>query len=170
MNSGDLFEYIEPADINLNVYSYKIQQLLARTCMEIEANFKAIFKENKFCPFQSWAEGKSLEWYQAYNDTKHNRIECRDQANLRNLLSAYSALAIVLAAQFRDNTFEPGATVLALDGGDSYYGDVEYAMGDYLIIEYPNGWKEEYLYNFEWSEIKDLPEKFRKYDYDEVKA
>lgn len=40
----DLFEYVEPADKNLKTYSYKIQQLLMRTCIEIEANFKAIKK------------------------------------------------------------------------------------------------------------------------------
>jgi hypothetical protein len=41
-----LFEYIEPADINLSTYSFRIHGLLMRTCIEIEANFKAIFKEN----------------------------------------------------------------------------------------------------------------------------
>ena len=42
----NLFEYIEPGDNNLKTYSNQIQQLLVRICIEIEANFKAIFKEN----------------------------------------------------------------------------------------------------------------------------
>lgn len=46
----NLFDFIEPADVNLNTYSYKIQQLLIRTCIEIEANFKAILRENIFNP------------------------------------------------------------------------------------------------------------------------
>ena len=43
-----LFRYVEPAAENLNTYSYEIQQLLIRTCVEIEANFKEIFHNNQF--------------------------------------------------------------------------------------------------------------------------
>ena len=43
-----LFRYIEPGDINLKTYSYQIQQLLIQICIEIEANFKAILKENTY--------------------------------------------------------------------------------------------------------------------------
>jgi hypothetical protein len=45
-----LFEYIEPSDINSVTYSFRIHELLIRTCIEIEANFKAILKENIFNP------------------------------------------------------------------------------------------------------------------------
>ena len=44
----DLFNYVEPADQNLKTYSHKIQQLLMRTCVEIEANFTAILIENGY--------------------------------------------------------------------------------------------------------------------------
>lgn len=43
-----LFKYIEPASGNLNTYSHAIQQLLILVCVEVEANFKAIFKDNKY--------------------------------------------------------------------------------------------------------------------------
>lgn len=43
-----LFQYIEPGDNNLKTYSYQIQQFLIRICIEVEANFKAIFKENTY--------------------------------------------------------------------------------------------------------------------------
>jgi hypothetical protein len=46
----NLFEYIEPADINLNTFSYRIHELFMRTCIEIEANFKAILRENTYTP------------------------------------------------------------------------------------------------------------------------
>ena len=46
----NLFEYIEPADINLPIFSYRIHELLMRTCIEIEANFKAILRENIYTP------------------------------------------------------------------------------------------------------------------------
>jgi hypothetical protein len=45
-----LFEYIEPSDQNLDTYSYRIHELFMRTCIEVEANFKAILKENIFNP------------------------------------------------------------------------------------------------------------------------
>lgn len=45
-----LFEFVEPSDQNLTTYSYRIHELFMRSCIEIEANFKAIFKENIFNP------------------------------------------------------------------------------------------------------------------------
>jgi hypothetical protein len=44
----NLFDYIEPADKNLSCYSYRIHALLLRTCVEVEANCKAILKENGY--------------------------------------------------------------------------------------------------------------------------
>jgi hypothetical protein len=44
----ELFLYVAPADKNLKTYSYHIHELLIRICIEIEANFKAIFAENQY--------------------------------------------------------------------------------------------------------------------------
>lgn len=44
----NLFLYVAPADKNLKSYSYHIHELLIRICIEIEANFKAIFAENHY--------------------------------------------------------------------------------------------------------------------------
>ena len=41
-----LFEYIEPASKNLYCFSFRIHELLMRTCIEVEANFTAILKDN----------------------------------------------------------------------------------------------------------------------------
>ncbi|MBB5644897.1 hypothetical protein [Pedobacter cryoconitis] len=46
----NLFESIEPSDINGITYSFRIHSLLMRTCIELEANFKAILKENTYNP------------------------------------------------------------------------------------------------------------------------
>jgi hypothetical protein len=43
-----IFEYLEPSDECQTAYSYRIHALLMRTCIEVEANFKAILEENKF--------------------------------------------------------------------------------------------------------------------------
>jgi hypothetical protein len=43
-----IFEYLEPSDESRTAYSYRIHALLMRTCVEVEANFKAILEENTF--------------------------------------------------------------------------------------------------------------------------
>jgi hypothetical protein len=44
----DIYEYIEPSDISLDVYSDRIGRLLTIACFEVESNFKAILRENGF--------------------------------------------------------------------------------------------------------------------------
>lgn len=44
----ELLNYIEPCDQNLDAVSLKIHELLVRTCIEIEANFTAILRENNY--------------------------------------------------------------------------------------------------------------------------
>jgi hypothetical protein len=44
------FEYLEPSDESRTAYSYRLHALLMRTCIEVEANFKAILEENIFTP------------------------------------------------------------------------------------------------------------------------
>lgn len=43
-----LISFIEMADTNLPVYSFRIYELFIRTCVEIETNFKAILIENGY--------------------------------------------------------------------------------------------------------------------------
>lgn len=43
-----LFDYIEPAETNLQCYSYRTHELLLRACIEVEANCKAILVENGY--------------------------------------------------------------------------------------------------------------------------
>jgi|WetSurMetagenome_2_1015567.scaffolds.fasta_scaffold05563_2 hypothetical protein len=63
-----LFEFVEPSDTNLSTYSYRIHQLFIRTCIEIEANFKAIFKDNKYSkPENKW----TINDYKKINKTHH---------------------------------------------------------------------------------------------------
>lgn len=42
-----LCEYVEPSPESQKTYSHRIHELLMRTCIEVEANFKAILGENK---------------------------------------------------------------------------------------------------------------------------
>jgi hypothetical protein len=59
----ELFDFVEPADANLSCYSYRIHELFMRTCIEIEANFKAILTENEY--------GRSGDW----NITDYRKTE-----------------------------------------------------------------------------------------------
>lgn len=68
----DLFQYIEPSPESSKTYSYKIHGLLMRTCIEVEANFKAILSENKYTP--KLVNGKpklDMSIYQKVNTTHH---------------------------------------------------------------------------------------------------
>lgn len=50
----ELFDYVEPADKNLQCYSYRIHALLLRACVEVEANCKAILQENGYSRAGDW--------------------------------------------------------------------------------------------------------------------
>ena len=49
-----LFDFIEPSNVNLQSYSFRTHELLMRTCIEIEANFKAILSENGYAKNGNW--------------------------------------------------------------------------------------------------------------------
>jgi len=66
-----LFEYIEPADINLKTYSHRIHELLMRICIEVEANFKAILRENIYSPTSK--QGKSIP-HEKWNINDYSKI------------------------------------------------------------------------------------------------
>jgi hypothetical protein len=53
----ELFDYVEPADKNPCCYSYRIHELLMRTCIEVEANCKAILSENGYVRGGEWNMG-----------------------------------------------------------------------------------------------------------------
>lgn len=50
----EVFDFIEPADANLTCYSYRTHEILLRACIEVEANCKAILKENGYQRGGDW--------------------------------------------------------------------------------------------------------------------
>lgn len=208
-----LFEFIEPSDVNLSTYSFRVHELLMRTCIEVEANFKAILRENIYSPtyrngsragqprlendwkiddfkkvnkthhldnytiefpfwkdsncrmkpFENWATNQSLEWYQAYNKSKHDRLNSFSEANLKNLLSAFSGLFVLLSSQFRTESFSTGGQSLGISV-DSYFAG-EFGLGGFLMVQFPNNWTDDEMYDFDWSMLKSQPNRFEKIDY-----
>ena len=61
----ELFDYVEPADKNLACFSYRVHALLLRACVEVEANCKAIFKENGYVE----TDGMTMKDYKKINKT-----------------------------------------------------------------------------------------------------
>jgi hypothetical protein len=59
----ELFDYIEPADVNEPCYSYRIHALHMRTCIEVEANLKAVLLDNGYAAARDLKMGdyKKLE-------------------------------------------------------------------------------------------------------------
>lgn len=54
-------------------------------------------------PFLNWNSSqptKSIEWYDAYNKTKHDREANLNVANLKNTIESVCAVAVLLCAQF----------------------------------------------------------------------
>jgi len=168
----ELFDYIEPADKNLTCYSYRILALLLRACVEIEANCKAILKENGFSksgdwnmndykklekthflssykvkvpnwngdsetrsPFLAWSKGDPLPWYQAYNNTKHDRHSAFEEATFEHLINACCGLLVLLSAQFETNDFSPGDALLSVGGPRD---GMESGIGGFFRVKFPS--------------------------------
>ncbi len=205
-----LFEFIEPSDSALDVYSYRIHELLMRTCIEVEANFRAILDENDYTPntdrfdnpiynirvykkvevshrlssyivklptwngpekvwqpYRAWQNDGVLEWYRAYNESKHQRHENFSHANFGMLMSAICGLLVLLSAQFKQEDFSSGPDGIIV-GGAEENNDMEHAIGGLFRIRFPDDWAEGDLYDFNWGDLVDEPEKFEKFDYNAV--
>ena len=102
----------------------EVELLFKRLCCE-EANFKSNMRDYFACerlaklssfevrfnlypsigairPFEVWAASADyipLPWYRAYNNSKHNRLDSVEQANLKHLIDALAACAVLLQAQ-----------------------------------------------------------------------
>lgn len=146
-----LFEYVEPCNSNLSVFSHRIYELLLRASTEFENNCKQILLANgypvnpqhmhitdyyyleqvyklseyevlfdtwtpsetcldsyiKLKPFEQFNNEKpKLQWYEAYNQVKHNRNkEFFKEASLNNMINAVAALFVILFCQFGINIF-----------------------------------------------------------------
>jgi hypothetical protein len=195
-----IFDFIEPADTNRECYSFRIHELLFRACVEIEANFKAILKENGYTrtgdwnmgdykkielshrlssysvklpawhgtesirgPFAAWSRGEKLLWYDAYNDTKHDRHTAFKKANFRHMVDAVSGLIVLLSAQFENEEYSAGEWVRTVDwSNDRMETGI---IGDHFIVNFPNDWPADERYDFNWQEFKDEEDPFQNFPF-----
>lgn len=203
----DLFNYIEPADTNQQTFSLRVQQLLMRACVEVEANCTAVLLENGYqkpkregslnCgdyrllnhthrlaayevsvpgwhgsegirrPFANWDNPMdTLPWYQAYNQSKHDRHNNFSKATFRHLVDAVGGLLVLLTAQFGDEDFSSGDRCLALSGYSFYDGDgMDTAIGGFFRVKKPQDWPADERYDFRWQDLESDPNPIDTFDY-----
>lgn len=68
-----IFEFVEPSQLSKTAYSFRIHELLMRTCIEVEANFKAIMLSNGYQPeLNSYGQPKwNMGVYRKVNISHH---------------------------------------------------------------------------------------------------
>jgi hypothetical protein len=104
--------------------------------------------------------GGKLKWYDAYNDTKHDRQQQFKEANFGNLLEAVAGLVVLLSSQFCDRDFEGPYVPQFVDATFKSDG-FDTAVGGYLRVKYPNDWPDNQRYDFEWEKISTSSEPFQ---------
>ncbi len=72
-------------------------------------------------PFEDWANGNTLTWYQDYNKVKHNRDSDFSKASFKNLTLSFSGLFLVLQASKGWSFFQP-YSVTRSQGSNSQLG------------------------------------------------
>jgi hypothetical protein len=122
----------ESADWNMRDYS-KVNQ--SHFLSEYVAYLPYWDGDNERQPFKSWqADGGILDWYQAYNATKHARGNKLMDANLENIVNAMSALVILISAQFYTIDFIAPDYLIAETG----LSNSEHAIGGYFSVQFPD--------------------------------
>ncbi|EGR7978103.1 hypothetical protein M2H39_20790 [Vibrio vulnificus] len=79
-------------------------KLLPKACLsEFEITFKNYQGLRKFQPFANWTAAQptqSLDWYNAYNMTKHDRNTSFNKATLENVMDAIAANVAMFCAKY----------------------------------------------------------------------
>lgn len=106
--------------------------------------------DREFVPYADWSGDtyKSLKWYRAYNEIKHNRSAKFNRANLLNLMNAIAGLLCILHAQFGERI------VVAGYEGISVCQDSEAEVRtSRFFLESPN-FPDDQKYDFIWDDLK----------------
>lgn len=119
---------------------------------------------NTRSPFSDWATGGLLQWYQAYNKTKHDRHGAFEQATFEHMIEAVCGLQILLSSQFYTHDFGPSDYFLA-EGPDD---GMEFGIGGYLRVKFPDDWPVDERYEFDWNSTKDESAPFQMFNYSET--
>lgn len=136
-----------------------------------EETKKVEYIKKEFCPFKNFdiSINKAPDWYEAYNEVKHNREENLENANLENCMNAVAGILILLYSQFGSCCIETyGMSSLCFQDMDAY--DNEFDADVIFDINPPqeSDWLESELYEFEWSDIAGEEEPFGKFPFNDM--
>lgn len=180
----ELFDYIEPADANLQCFSYRINELILRSCIEIEANCKAILIENGYrkdpnkfnmVDFQKIEESHRLSSYKVklpywFGKKKLRRpfLHWKNKEPL-NWYQAHNATKHDRHSNFPsanlDNLLDAICGLVTLLSAQFYTNDFSPSPG-FLIVDGPNDGTESAIGDyFHVGFPTDWPKKFQ-YDFD----
>ncbi len=116
-------------------------------------------------PFKPWRTGAPLPWYQAYNQTKHDRSAAFKNATFEHAIDAICGVLAILCSQFTREDFSLTQGVFS----DSAEHGFESAIGDYFVVRYPNDWADGEWYDFtgrEWEAMRKAhDDPFQNYPY-----
>ncbi len=106
-----------------------------------------------FIPFEDWKNGTVLNWYQEYNQVKHNRSSFFHLANLENLMLALCGLVVLLAAQFDESIgkLSPTWFSFTLANKPNSFTVLPFS------IDRPS-YSEDESYEFDWKCLKEEPD------------
>ena len=93
-------------------------------------------------PFASWPE--PLDWYEAYNASKHNRHTAFRRATFGHVVDTVCGVLAILSAQFANQDFALIDNLVSSSPPDGF----EYAIGNYFVVRYPDDWPEAERYAF----------------------
>ncbi len=125
----------------------------------------------KRTPFAKWANqppDQQLPWYNAYNNTKHNRAANFNEATFEHMIDGVVLLSLaILSAQFLHEDFSNSGDVLMAAGGSR--DGMTTAIGGYFRVSFPI-WSESDRYDFDWGALAKEEDPFTNFTYAEPPA
>ncbi|HFQ5091664.1 TPA: hypothetical protein ACGUUT_004464 [Vibrio vulnificus] len=148
---------------NLNMGDYKkIEQSHYLSTYEVMVpNWHGVKGIRK--PFSKWASGGGLDWYQAYNKTKHDRHGNFHQATLDTLIDAACGLCALISAQFWTYSFTSSDYLITISGNE--VDGFESAIGEFFRVKFPQSIPTEKMYSFTADDIDNGRDIFQKFHY-----
>ncbi|TYB30582.1 MAG: hypothetical protein FXF47_08485 [Candidatus Mcinerneyibacterium aminivorans] len=118
-------------------------------------------------PFDEWNDDEyhPLNWYQDYNNVKHDRNYNFKRASLENVISAVAGVLVTLYSQFNYHTF----TVFQLhDICFETLNNNQMTIAESLFkIEETPEWHDNEKYDFDWNNLKKEEDPFQEYDFND---
>jgi hypothetical protein len=152
----------------LNISDYKKIEASHRLSSYVVKNLEWVGDISTISPFEDWSKGQRLQWYEDYNLLKHNIGGNLELATMKNMLTAYFALFVLITSQFGRDDFSVDWRPI----GFSYkHNPDEYShgIGGYLQIKYPLEWNDADRYEFTLTKSHFDEDNFcQKFDYDAI--